>query len=72
MLKKLIANLDGWKSIIGYLLAQILGDFPLVLTAIQSWLANPSDKQALANVIAQVVLAFGLSMRLIKNLTKRT
>lgn len=66
---KILKYLDGWKTIIGYLLAQFLGSYPLLLTAAQELLADPQDKQKLYNFVAQLVIATGLTARLFKNIT---
>lgn len=69
-MKKLLRYLDGWKTIIGYLLAQFLGSYPLLLTAAKELLANPEDKQKLYNFVAQLVIATGLTARVFKNISK--
>lgn len=66
---KILKYLDGWKTIIGYLLAQFLGSYPLLLTAAQELLADPQNKQKLYNFVAQLVIATGLTARLFKNIT---
>lgn len=66
-LANILSRLDGWKSILGYILAQIFGDMPMLLAAINAFIANPKDTQAALNLVAQLALAFGLSHRAIKN-----
>jgi hypothetical protein len=70
-LANILGKLDGWKSILGYVLAQIFGDMPMLLAAINGFIANPKDPQAALNLVAQLVLAFGLSHRAIKNIVGR-
>lgn len=66
-LANILGRLDNWKSILGYLLAQFFGDQPMLLAAINAFIANPKDPQVALNLVAQLVLAFGLSHRAIKN-----
>lgn len=66
-MKKLLKYLDGWKTVIGYLLAQFLGSYPLLLTASQELLEDPQNKQKLFNFVAQLVIATGLTARVFKN-----
>lgn len=65
--------LNGWKTVIGYLLMSIPGltDFPMIKAAIESILANPS-RQNLINAIVQIILALGVADRIRKNLQKYT
>lgn len=61
---------SNWKSIVGYLIAQVAGSQPLLLAAWVAWLAAPKDPQAILNLLGQGVLAGGLLHKLIKNLIK--
>ncbi len=68
-MKKLLELLDGWKTVIGYLLAQFLGSYPLLLTAATALLSDPQNKQKLFDFVAQLVIATGLTARVLKNIT---
>lgn len=71
-MSKLAQFLSGWKTIIGYILLSIpgLGDAPMLKSAIERLLADPSNKQAIIDLLLQVVLALGIADRIRKNLTK--
>ena len=69
-LSGLFGKLNGWKSIVGYLVAQVAGSQPLLMAAWVAWLAAPKDPQAILNLLGQGVLAGGLLHKLIKNLIK--
>lgn len=64
----LLAKVSGWKSILGYLIAQFAGTQPLLMAAWVAWLANKQDPQATANLVGQLLLAGGLFLRFIKNI----
>jgi hypothetical protein len=70
MLAALLARLNGWKSIISYLLLQVpgLSDYPGVVTAIQEALANPT-KQNVINLVLQLALVGALSHKALKNVS---
>lgn len=71
-MSKIAKFLSGWKTIIGYILLSIpgLGDAPMLKSAIERLLADPSNKQAIIDLLLQVVLALGIADRIRKNLTK--
>lgn len=71
-MSKFAQFLSGWKTIIGYILLSIpgLGDAPMLKSAIERLLADPSNKQAIIDLLLQVVLALGIADRIRKNLTK--
>lgn len=60
--------LDGWKSIISYVFAQVFGSYPLVITAFNELLENPKDPQKIINFLIQLGLALGLTHKVLKNL----
>lgn len=68
-MKSLWKLLDGWKSIIGYLLMSIPGltTYPMLVAAIEAVLATPSKENTI-NAIVQLVLALGIGDRLRKKL----
>lgn len=66
-INKLFAKVDGWKAILGYLIAQFAGSYPMLMVAFTAWVANKSDPQAVANLIAQLTLAGGIFHKFIKN-----
>lgn len=68
MLGLLFKKLDGWKSILGYLILLVGGSNPLLGAAFAAWMANKQDPQAITNLIGQLTLAGGLFLRFIKNL----
>jgi hypothetical protein len=59
---------DGWKTAVAYVAAHLFGDYPLVLAAFQSLIANPKDMEAVVNFIVQLALAVGVADRVRKNL----
>lgn len=65
----LLGLLNGWKTIIAYLLMQIpdLGNFPGLATAIQNALAG-GNRQVYIELAIQILLAVGVSHKAIKNL----
>lgn len=67
-MSKLLKYLDGWKSIISYILAQVFGSYPLVLSAFNDLMDNPKDPQKIINFVLQLGLALGLSHKIIKNI----
>lgn len=68
LINKLLKKFDGWKTILGYLIAQVVGSQPLLMAAWVAWLANKSDPDAVANLVGQLALAGGLLHRFIKNI----
>ncbi|NDF13447.1 MAG: hypothetical protein EB060_11625 [Proteobacteria bacterium] len=62
-----IAKVNGWKTILAYVVAQVGGSYPLVLGAYLAWKAAPSDPQAIANLVAQLGLVVGVGHKLVKN-----
>lgn len=62
-------KLDGWKSVIGYVLLSIPGvtDYPMLADAIKDVLQDPSG-QNMVNALVQLVLGVGIIDRIRKNL----
>jgi len=59
--------LNGWKTILGYLFANVLTGSPLALDAVNAALALPS----VANIgaaVAHVVLALGVGHQVVKKI----
>lgn len=71
MFGKLLNKLSGWKTVIGYVLLLIpgLSDHPMLLGAIEKVLREPSA-QNLIELAIQLLLAAGVSHRVVKNLSK--
>ena len=71
-IKWIIDKLDGWKTIIAYMLAQIpyLADKPWLIEAIQKVIAAPDDPNAWGELIVQVLFAIGVLHRIAKNIKK--
>lgn len=67
----LLGLLNGWKTVIAYLLLQIpnLSDYPGLLSAIQAALAG-GNRQVYIELAIQILLAVGVSHRAIKNIKK--
>lgn len=63
--------LSGWKTVIAYVLMQIpeLGNFPGLVTAIQNAIAG-GNRQVYLELAIQILMAVGVSHRVIKNLKK--
>lgn len=68
---KLFEFLSGWKTVIAYILMQIpdLGNFPGLMTAIQNALAG-GNRQVYIELAIQILLAVGVSHRVVKNIKK--
>lgn len=69
----LINKLDGWKSIIAYVLMNLpfVTDNPMLGSAIKDFFKDPSNPNAWANLFVQALLAIGLFHKAIKELKKR-
>lgn len=70
MLKTLLSllkggPLNGWKTIIGYIAANLLAGSPVALDALNKYLADPSLAN-LANLFANLLLAYGVGHQLVK------
>jgi len=63
-------KLNGWKTIISYILAQAFGSYPLLLTAFNELVADYKDPQKIINFLIQLGMALGLSHIAIKNVLK--
>jgi hypothetical protein len=61
-------KIDGWKTVLAYLVAQVSGTYPMVMAAYLAWQAAPSDPTAISNLVAQLGLAVGVGHRIVKNL----
>lgn len=66
-MKKLWIALQGWKTVIGYILANVLGSYPMLVQAINDVIADPS-RQNIINVAIQILLLVGVSNRVLKNI----
>lgn len=66
---KFLKFIDGWKSIIGYLLMSVpwLTPYPMLKAAIDAVLEDPSSANV-TNAIVQLILALGIVDRVRKNL----
>jgi hypothetical protein len=62
------AKINGWKTILAYVVAQVGGTYPLVAGAFLAWKATPNDPTAIANLVAQLGLVVGVSHKVLKNL----
>jgi hypothetical protein len=62
---------NGWKTVIGVILAQIpwFSDKPLLVGAIEKVVANPKDAQAWGELIVQLLIIVGVVHRVAKNVT---
>lgn len=65
---KIFKRFEGYKAILGYLIAQLAGSQPLLMAAWIAWLANKHDPQAIADLVAQLALAGGLLHKFIRNI----
>jgi hypothetical protein len=68
----LIGKLNGWKTIIAYLLVQIpwLTDHPLIMDAITKILADYKSAEAWGNLLIQLFLLIGVTDILRKNIVQ--
>jgi len=66
---KFLRLIDGWKSVIGYILMSvpILTPYPMLKTAIEALMENTTKENAV-NAIVQLILALGIVDRVRKNL----
>ena len=70
MLNKLLTlllggPLNGWKTIVGYIVANVLASSPLALAAFEKYLADPSIAN-LSSLAAQLLLLYGVGHQVIK------
>ena len=74
VLNSLVGKLDGWKTIVAYLLVQVpwFSDNPIVAEAITKVTANPNDAAAWANLSLQLFLLVGVADILRKNVLQGT
>lgn len=63
----ILKKLDGWKTILSYILAQVFGSYPLLLTAFNELAADYKDPQKIINFLIQLGLVLGLSHKAVKN-----
>jgi len=63
-------KLNGWKTILSYILAQIFGSYPLLLTAFNELLEDYKNPQKIINFLVQLGMVLGLSHIAIKNVVK--
>jgi Ca2+/H+ antiporter len=68
---KLWELLSGWKSVLGYILANIewVTGNPMLLGAFKAAMEDPSN-QNIANLIAHAMLALGVADRIRKNIVE--
>lgn len=68
IIKFFIRDLNGWKTILGYILLQIpwLTNHPLLLDAIRNWISEPANPQYIGELLLQVLLAIGVFHKLLK------
>lgn len=66
----LLKKLDGWKTILSYIFAQVFGSYPLLLTAGKELLTDYKNPEKIINFLIQLGLALGLSHKALKNLKK--
>lgn len=66
-MKKLLKYLDGYKTILAYIFAQVFGSYPLVVSSFNELLADHKNPQNIINFLVQLGLALGLSHKLLKN-----
>lgn len=71
---KLFKPVDGWKTVIAYVLAQIpwFTSNPLIMEAVNKVMENPADKGAWVNLFVQILLLVGIADIVRKNLTLGT
>ena len=65
----MLAKLNGWKSILGYLLASVASGAPMLLPAVKAALATHSVVD-ISNAAGQLLLALGLAHKAWKNVAK--
>jgi hypothetical protein len=67
-----VKRLDGWKSIISYILLQIpwIVEHPMLLNAAEEWIADPQNPTKIGNLLLQIFLALGLVHKGFKEIKK--
>ena len=72
LIKFVAVDLNGWKSIVAWLMLQVpfLVENPLLATAITQWIADPKDPAKIGNLVLQVLLAIGLIHKGLKEVSK--
>lgn len=70
MLEKLLlilkgGPLNGWKTVVGYIAANVLAGSPLALEAVNKYLTDPSASN-LINLAAHLLLALGIGHQIAK------
>jgi hypothetical protein len=72
LIKFIAVDLNGWKSIVAWLMLQVpfLVENPLLATAITQWIADPKDPAKIGNLVLQVLLAIGLIHKGLKEVSK--
>ena len=56
-----------WKTVLGYALAQLFGTYPLLYTAYEQMVANPT-KETILNFGIQLLIALGVGHKVLKNI----
>lgn len=67
---KIFKYLNGWKTVLSYVLAQVFGSYPLLLTAFNDLMADSKNPQKIINFLIQLGLALGVGHIAIKNVAK--
>lgn len=74
IVKKLFGAVDGWKTVIAWVLAQIpwFTANPLVLEAVNKVLADPKNVQAWTELAIQILMVIGVADIIRKNILQGT
>jgi hypothetical protein len=66
---QIFVTTNNWKTIIGYLLIQIpwFSENPLLATAVRDFLSDPTSPELIAQLIVNLLLAWGVIHRVFKN-----
>lgn len=61
-------KINGWKTIVGYILLQIpwFAENPMLIEAIEKWIADMSNPQAIGELVLNILLAIGVIHKIAK------
>lgn len=64
----ILSRSNGYKSIVAWLLLQIpwLSGQPMLIAAIEAWIADPQNPQKIGELILQILLAIGIIHHTVK------
>lgn len=67
----ILSKTDGFKTILGYLGATFLTDYPMLWESVEQLLVHPDKVDLWLNMIMQLIMATGLVHKFVKELKAR-